>query len=66
MMAEFAYNNFKNTNTDYKLFEFNYSYYHHIFYKNKSNTYFRSISTKRLTIKLVELMDIYCQNLLYT
>ena len=34
-MAEFVYNNAKNANNSYILFQFNCKYYLHIFYKKK-------------------------------
>ena len=38
-MTKFTYNNAKNTNTGHILFELNYKYYSHIFYKKNHNPY---------------------------
>lgn len=38
-MADFAYNNAKNTNTDYTSFVFNYDYQLYIFFEDKTDSY---------------------------
>ena len=40
-MAEFKYNNTKNTNTGHTLFELNYDYHPYIFYKKDVNLRFK-------------------------
>lgn len=48
----FTYNNTKNINTSYKLFELNYSYYPYISYKKEVNLRFKSKLVKKLSTKL--------------
>ena len=59
-MAEFAYNNSENAGMSYKSFELNCGYYLSVFFKNKCNVYSKYFSTKKLTIKLRELMNVGC------
>ena len=65
LMAEFAYNNIKNASIGHTLFKLNYGYHPEVFFKDECNALFRSSSTKRLAIKLKELINICCQNLLH-
>ena len=64
-MAEFAYNNAKNTNTGYMFFEFNYGFYPQMSFKDDVDPYSRSCFADKLAKKLRELMDICQQNLLH-
>ena len=64
-MAEFAYNNSKNANTGHTLFKLNFGDYPCVSFEDKCDTRSRSSLNKRLAIELGELMNIYCQNLLY-
>lgn len=57
-MTEFAYNYAKNVNTGYILFKFNYVYYPHISFKNKTNAYLKCYSANKLTKNLKNLMSI--------
>lgn len=62
-MAEFVYNNVKNTSIDHKSFELNYSYHPQAFYQENVNPCFRSKSVNELASKLKELMTICRKNL---
>ena len=64
-MAEFAYNNAKNTGTGYILFELNCGYYLRVFFKEDIDSHSRSRFTKELVKKLKELIEFYCQNLFH-
>lgn len=65
-IVEFAcYNNVKNINTIYTLFEFNCEYQAKISLKDKTNPYLKSYFTNELGIKLKELMKSYYYNLLH-
>lgn len=64
-MAQFAYNNFNNTNIDHILYEYNYGYHSEIFFKNKCNAHSKSSLANKVTIKLRKLINVYCQNLLH-
>ena len=64
-MAEFAYNNAKNTSTGHMLFEFNCSYYPYVFFEDNINPYSRSYSTNELTKDLKEQIDVCQQNLFH-
>ena len=55
-MAEFAYNNAKNTNTGYTLFKLNYRYYLCIFYKKNFNLYSKLRIAKKQSFKIQKLM----------
>ena len=65
-IAEFAYNNAKNTNTSHTLFKLSYSYHSKVLFKEDINFYLRFCSIDKLAKKLKGLMKICCQNLLYT
>lgn len=52
-MIEFAYNNTKNTNIGYMLFELNYGYHLYVSsYKKDINFYFKAKSANKLLIEL--------------
>ncbi len=65
-MAEFAYNNTKNASIGHTPFELNYGYHPRISFKEDVNPHSRSCLANKLAKKLRELMEICCQNLLYT
>ena len=65
-MAEFAWNNAKNTSTSYILFELNLSYYPKVLFENDDDLCSRSRFAEKLAKKLRELIEICYQNLLYT
>ena len=62
-MAEFAYNNTKNANTSYILFELNCGYHPRILYKEEINPHFKSKSADKLLVELRKLIVVYCKNL---
>ena len=62
-MAEFAYNNAKNTSTSHTPFELNYGYHSRMSYKEKVNPYSQSKSVDKLLAKLKKLMIVCCKNL---
>ncbi len=62
--AEFAYNNIKDANTGYIIFELNYKYHPRVFFGDETNSYSRSYSANKLGDKLRELIEICYQNLL--
>ena len=64
-MAEFAYNNSKNTSISHTPFELNCDYHPYVSFKDKYNSYFRFFLAKRLAIELRELMNVCRQNFLY-
>lgn len=64
-MTEIAYNNAKNKSIGHTLFILKYGYYFHIFYKKVINSYSRSKSANKLSLKLWELMIVCCENLYY-
>ena len=51
-MAEFAYNNAKNTSTGHTFFELNYGYHLRIFFKENNNSCFKSILVDKLLAEL--------------
>lgn len=65
LVAEFAYNNFKNASIGHIPFELNCQYHLWVFFKDECNAQFKSFFANELAIKLKELINIYCQNLLY-
>ena len=65
-MAEFAYNNTKNASISHILFEFNCGYHPRVFFKENVDFYSKSRFVNELVKELRELMEICCQNLLYT
>ena len=62
-MAEFAYNNAKNTNMRYMPFKLNCGYYLYISYKDDIDPYSEFKVANKLTKKLRNLMVIYRKNL---
>ena len=62
-MVEFAYNNTKNINTGYTLFELNFGFYLRVFSKKDVNLHSRSKSADQLAIELQTLMSMYKKNL---
>ena len=62
-MAEFAYNNAKNTSTGHTLFELNYGYHPWILYEEDVNLHSQSKSADKLSAQLRELMIICRENL---
>ena len=64
-MAEFAYNNAKNTNIGQTPFKLNCGFHPQVFFEDNINFRSRSRSANKLIKKLRELMDIYQQNLLH-
>lgn len=64
-MAEFGYNNVKNPNTSYMLFELNYEQHFWMLNKKNVNRRSKSKSTNKLLVKLRKLMIIYSENLYY-
>ncbi len=64
-MAEFAYNNTKNTNISFTLSELNCSYYPSVSFKEDVDSRLRSCSANELVEELRELIKVCCQNLLY-
>ncbi len=64
-MAEFAYNNAKNTSTGYTPFKLNCGYHPRVSFKEDVDPYSRSRSTNKLAEELRELMEVCCQNLLH-
>ncbi len=64
-MAESAYNNAKNANTDYTPFKLNCGYHLRVSFREDVDPYSRTRSTNKLAKELRELMKVCCQNLLY-
>ncbi len=64
-MAEFAYNNAKNTSTDYTPFKYNCGYHPKISFEEDINHCLRSRSTKKLAKEMRELIKSCYQNLFY-
>ena len=62
-MAEFAYNNAKNTNMSYTPFELKSRYHPYVFYKMNVNSRSKSKSANKLTKKLENLIAVYRKNL---
>ena len=61
-MAEFAYNNTKNTSTDYTPFQLNDKYHLWVFYKEDINPHSKSKSANKLLVELQELITICRKN----
>ncbi len=59
-MAKFVYNNTKNTNIGYILFELNYRYHAKVFFEDETDSCLRSYSTDKLVKELRELIEICC------
>ncbi len=62
---EFAYNNATNASTDHILFELNCGYHSRVLFKENVEPRSRSRSANELAKELRELIEVYCQNLLY-
>ncbi len=65
-MAKFSYNNAKNASTSHTLFEPNCGYHSKVFFKEYIDLRIRSCSANKLAKELRELIEVCCQNLLYT
>ena len=64
-MAEFAYNNTKNTSIGYTPFKLNCGYHPKISFEEDIDSRSKSRSINELAKKLKELMEVCCQNLLH-
>ncbi len=64
-MAEFVYNNVKNTSNSYTPFKLNGDYHPRISCEKDINLRSRFRSANKLAKELRELMEVCCQNLLY-
>ena len=62
-MAEFAYNNTKNTSISYTSFELNCGYHPRIFVEKDTNLHSRSKFADKLLAELQNLMTVYQENL---
>ena len=65
-MAEFTYNNVKNTGIGYTLFELNYGYHPWILYKEKVNPRSQFKLADKLSMELRELIIICYENFHHT
>ncbi len=65
-MAEFTYNNAKNSSTGHSLFKLNCGYCPKVSFKKNVNSHSKSYFTNKLAKELRKLIEICCQNLLYT
>ncbi len=63
LMAEFAYNNTKNTSTSHTPFELNCGFYPRASYKKDVDLHFQSKSADKLAIELRDLMTVCRENL---
>ncbi len=66
LMAEFTYNNAKNTSTGHTPFKLNCGYNPRVSFKEDVDPHSRSRSANKLAEKLRELMEVCCQNILHT
>ena len=64
-MAEFVYNNAKNTSTAHTPFELNCGYHPRVSFEKDVDPHSRSRSANELVTELKELMEVCCQNLLH-
>ncbi len=64
-MAEFTYNNAKNTSTKHTLFELNCGYHPRVSFEEDVDPRSKSGSANELAEVLKELMEVCCQNLLH-
>lgn len=64
-MAEFVYNNMKNSRTGHTLFELNCNYHPHALYKKDVDFYSHLNLADELANELRELITIYRKNLKY-
>ncbi len=65
-MAEFAYNNAKTISTSHTPFELNCGYHPRVSFEEDVDPRSRSCSANKLAEELRELIEVCCQNLLYT
>lgn len=65
LIAKFAYNNTKNTNTGYISFKFNYNYYLYISYKIDINFYSKQKPENELAVEFEYLIAVCRDNLCY-
>ena len=65
VMAEFAYNNTKNTSTSLTLFELNCGYHPKFFFEGDVDPCWKSCSANKLAEQLKKIIEVCCQNLLY-
>ena len=65
-MAEFSYNNVKNTSTGYIPFKLNWRYHLYIFYKEDVDLSSKSKAADKLTDELRNFMTAYRENLQHT
>lgn len=65
-MAEFTYNNAKNTSTGYTPFKLNYGFHPQVLFWEDVNPCSKFRSASELADKLRELMEVWYQNLLHT
>ncbi len=64
-MAEFAFNNAKNTSTSHISFKLNWVYHPWVSFQEDINPYSRPYFTNKLAEELKELMEVCYQNLLH-
>ena len=64
-MAEFTYNNTKNTSTSHILFKLNYNYYLQVLLKKDVDLHSRYCFANKLAKELKKLIKICYQNLFY-
>ena len=64
-MAEFTYNNSKNTSTGHIPFKLYCGYHFCCFFENKYDACSKSSLAKKLAVELKELINICCQNFLH-
>ena len=64
-MAEFAYNNAKNTSTGYIPFELNCGFHPRVSYKEDVNPHFKSKTAEQFATELLTLMSVCRENLQY-
>ena len=64
-IAEFVYNNTKNTSTSHTSFEFNYSYYPKVLFEENINFCLRYCFVEKLARKLRKPIEICYQNLFH-
>lgn len=62
-MAEFAYNNVKNTCTGYTSFELNFGFHLRVSYEKNLNSRIKSKNADKLAIKLHTLISVYKKNI---
>lgn len=65
LMAEFAYNNAKNTSINHTLFKLNYRFHLQVLFEADANTCSTSRLANKLADKLSKLIEVCCQTLLH-